>query len=124
MLELVIMRAVWYSVFGIKGFYAGESSMEIIEINKNRRSIVEITDDERRLILDCLEMYKSKTGKNKSYEMDKLKYNVIDQNDRISISKHEAFTIQEVLHTVGAFTKEINDLIKVIQLLIDKISDE
>jgi hypothetical protein len=98
--------------------------MEIIEINKNRRSIVEITDDERRLILDCLEIYQSKVGKDKSYEIDKLKYNVIDQNDRISISNHEAFTIQEVLHKIGAFTKEINDLIKVIQHLIDQISDE
>ena len=37
--------------------------MEIIEINKNRRSIVKITEDERKLILDCLEMYKSKIGK-------------------------------------------------------------
>jgi hypothetical protein len=98
--------------------------MEILEINKNRRSIVEITEDERRLILDCLEMYKSKTGKVESHEIDKLKYNVIDQNERISISKHEAFTIQEVLHKVGAFTKEINDLIKVMQYLIDEISDE
>ena len=98
--------------------------MEIIEINKNRRSIVEITDDERRLILDCLEIYKSKTGKDKSHEIDKLKYNVIDQNERISISKLEAYTIQEVLHKVGAFKKEINDLIKVLQDLIDKISDE
>jgi hypothetical protein len=103
---------------------AGESIMEILEINKNRRSIVEITQDERRLILDCLEMYKSKTGKVESHEIDKLKYNVIDQNERISISKHEAFTIQEVLHKVGAFTKEINDLIKVMQYLIDEISDE
>ena len=98
--------------------------MEIIEINKNRRSIVKITDDERRLILDCLEIYKSKLGKDDSYEIDKLKYNVIDQNERISISKNEAFTIQEVLHKVGAFTKEINDLIKVIQYLIDQISNE
>jgi len=98
--------------------------MEILEINKNRRSIVEITDDERRLMLDCLEMYKSKIGKIESHEIDKLKYNVIDQNERISISKHEAFTIQEVLHKVGAFTKEINDLIKVMQYLIDEISDE
>jgi hypothetical protein len=45
--------------------------MEIIEINKNRRSIVEITDDERRLILDCLEIYKSKIGKDEMYEIDK-----------------------------------------------------
>ena len=102
--------------------------MEIIEINKNRRSIVEITDDERRLILDCLEIYKSKigkdVGKDERYEIDKLKYNVIDQKERISISKLEAYTIQEVLHKVGAFKKEINDLIKVLQDLIDKISDE
>ena len=48
----------------------------------------------------------------------------IDQNEIISISRHEAFTIQEVLHTVGAFTKEINDVIKVLQFLIDQISDE
>jgi hypothetical protein len=98
--------------------------MEIIEINKNRRSIVKITDDERRLILDCLEIYKSKVGKDKGYEIDRLKYNVIDQNERINISKHEAFTIQEILHRIGAFTKEINDLIKVIQYLINQISDE
>ena len=98
--------------------------MEIIEINKNRRSIVKITDDERRLILDCLEIYKSKIGKDESYEIDKLKYNVIDQNERISISKLEAYTIREVLHKVGAFTKEINNLINVIQYLIDQISDE
>ena len=98
--------------------------MEIIEINKNRRSIVKITDDERRLILDCLEMYKSKIGNDEKYEIDKLKYNVIDQNERISISKPEAHTIREVLHKVGAFTKEINDVIKVIQNLIDQISDE
>ena len=98
--------------------------MEIIEINKTRRSIVEVTDDERRLILDCLEIYKSKVGKDKSYEIDKLKYNVIDQNERISISKHEAFTIQEVLHKVGAFSNEINDLVKAMQYLINQISDE
>jgi hypothetical protein len=98
--------------------------MQIIEINKNRRSIVEITDDERRLILDCLEIYKSKIGKDKSYEIDKLKYNVIDQNERISISKHEAYIIQDVLHMVGAFKKEINDLIKTIQYLINQISDK
>ena len=98
--------------------------MEIIEIHKNRRSIVEITENERRLILDCLEIYKSKMGKEKSHEIDKLKYNVIDQNERISMSKQEAFTIQEVLHKVGAFSKEINDLIKVIQYLINEISDE
>jgi hypothetical protein len=98
--------------------------MEILEINKNKRSIVEITDDERRLILDCLEIYKSKVGKDESHEIDKLKYNVIDQNERISISKQEAYTIQEVLHMAGAFTKEINDVIKVLQYLIDQISDE
>jgi len=98
--------------------------MKIIEINKNRRSIVEITENERRLILDCLDIYKSKIGKDERYEIDKLKYNVINQNERISISKLEAYTIRNVLHTVGAFTKEINDLIKVIQYLIDQISDE
>jgi len=113
---------VFYSIYG------GEISMEIIEINKKRRSIVEITDDERRLILDCLEIYKSKigkdVGKDERYEIDKLKYNVIDQNERIHISKHEAYTIREVLHKVGAFTEEINDVINVIQYLIDQISDE
>jgi hypothetical protein len=98
--------------------------MEIIEINKNRRSIVKITEDERRLILDCLEIYKSKIGKAESYEIDKLKYNVIDQNENISLSKLEAYAIRDVLHKVGAFTKEINDLINVIQYLIDQISDE
>jgi len=98
--------------------------MEIIEINKNRRSIVRITDDERRLILDCLEIYKSKIGKGERYKIDKLKYNVIDQNERISISKLEAYTIRDVLHKIGAFTKEINDLINVIQYLIDQISDK
>ena len=102
--------------------------MEIIEINKKRRSIVEITDDERRLILDCLEIYKSKigkdVGKDERYEIDKLKYNVIDQNERISISKPEAYTIREVLYEVGAFTEEITDLINVIQYLIDQISDK
>ena len=98
--------------------------MEILEINKNKRSIVKITDDERRLILDCLEIYKSKIGKDEKYEIDKLKYNVINQNERISISKLEAYSIQEALHEVGAFTKEINDLINVIQYLIDQISGE
>jgi len=98
--------------------------MEIVEINKNRRSIVEITDDERRLILDCLEIYKTKSDHVESHEIDELKYNVIDQNERISISKQEAYTIQDVLHTAGAFSKEINDLIKVIQYLIDQISDK
>jgi hypothetical protein len=72
--------------------------MEIIEINKNKRSIVKISDDERRLILDCLEIYKLKVGKDERYEIDKLKYNVIDQNERISISKLEAYTIREVLY--------------------------
>ena len=48
--------------------------MEIIEINKNKRSIVKISDDERRLILDCLEIYKPKVGKDERYEIDKLKY--------------------------------------------------
>jgi hypothetical protein len=117
-----MVSMVFYSIYG------GEISMEIIEINEKRRSIVEITDDERRLILDCLEIYKSKigkdVGKDERYEIDKLKYNVIDQNERISISKLEAYTIREVLHKVGAFTKEINDLINVIQYLIDQISDE
>jgi small-conductance mechanosensitive channel len=98
--------------------------MEILEINKDRRSVVKITDEERRLILDCLEMYKSKTGNKESQEMDKLKYNVIDQNEKISISKSEAYTIREVLHEVGAFSEEINDLINVLQNLIDQISDE
>jgi len=98
--------------------------MEIIEINKNRRSIVKITENERRLILDCLEIYKSKIGKDERYEIDKLKYNVIDQNEKISISKLEAYTIRDVLHKVGAFTKEINNLINVIQYLIDQISEE
>jgi hypothetical protein len=98
--------------------------VEIIEINKNRRSIVKITEDERRLILDCLEMYKSKIGKEERYEIDKLKYNVINQNERISMSKFEAYTIQEVLNKVGAFTTEINDIIKVLQYLIDKIKAE
>ena len=32
-----------------------------------------------------------------SYVIDKLKYNVIDQNERINISKLEAYTLQEVL---------------------------
>jgi small-conductance mechanosensitive channel len=98
--------------------------MEILEINKDKRSIVKITDDERRLILDCLEIFKSRIGKEESHEIDKLKYNVIDQNDRISISKSEAYTIREVLHKVGAFSKEINDLINVLQNLINQISDE
>ena len=98
--------------------------MEIIEINKNKRSIVKITDDERRLILDCLEIYKSKIGKEEKYEIEKLKYNVIDQNERISISKLEAYTIREVLHEIGAFTEEMTDLINVIKYLIDQISDE
>ncbi|KPK46180.1 MAG: hypothetical protein AMK74_01040 [Nitrospira bacterium SM23_35] len=98
--------------------------MEILEINKNRRSIVKITDNERRLILNCLEIYKSKIGKDERYEIDKLKYNVIDQNEKISISKLEAYTIRDVLHKIGAFTKEINDLINVIQYLIDQISDK
>jgi hypothetical protein len=98
--------------------------MEIIEINKNRRSIVKITENERRLILDCLEMYKSQIGKVEKYEIDKLKYNVINQNERISISKFEAYTIQEVLNKVGAFSTEINDVIKVMQSLIDKINAE
>ena len=98
--------------------------MEIIEINKNKRSIVKITDDERILILDCLEIYKSKVGKDERYEIDKLKYNVIDQNERISISKPEAYTIREVLYEVGAFTEEMTDLINVIKYLIDQISDE
>ena len=98
--------------------------MEIIEINKNRRSIVKITEDERRLILDCLEMYKSKIGKEERYEIDKLKYNVINQNERISMSKFEAYTIQDVLNKVGAFTTEINDIIKVMQYLIDRINAE
>ena len=98
--------------------------MEILEIHKDRRSIVRITDDERRLILDCLEIYKSKIGKVESYEIDKLKYNVIDQNERISISRREAHAIREVLHEVGAFSEEINDLINVLQYLIEQISDE
>jgi hypothetical protein len=98
--------------------------MEILEINKNRRSIIKITDNERRLILNCLEIYKSKIGKDERYEIDKLKYNVIDQNEKISISKLEAYTIRDVLHKIGAFTKEINDLINVIQYLIDQISDK
>ena len=98
--------------------------MEILEMHKSRRSLIEITEDERRLILDCLEIVKSKAGKDKSHEIDRLKYNVIDQNEIISIARHEAFTIQEVLHKVGAFTKEINDLIKAFQYLIDQISDE
>ena len=88
--------------------------MEILEINKNKRSIVKITDDETR----------RKIGKDEKYEIDKLKYNVINQNERISISKLEAYSIQEALHEVGAFTKEINDLINVIQYLIDQISGE
>jgi len=104
--------------------YSGEISVEILEIHKSRRSLVEITENERRLILDCLEIVKSKAGKDKSHEIDRLKYNVIDQNEIISISRHEAFTIQEVLHKVGAFTKEINDVIKAFQYLIDQISDE
>jgi small-conductance mechanosensitive channel len=98
--------------------------MEILEINKAERSIVKITDNERRLILDCLEMYKSKIGKKESLDIDKLKYDVIDQNERIKISKRDAYTIREVLHEVGAFSKEINDLINVLQTLIDQISDE
>jgi len=98
--------------------------MEIIEINKNRRSIVKITEDERKLILDCLEIYKSKIGKDEIYEIDKLKYNVINQNERISISKLEVYKIQEVLNKVGAFTTGINDLIKVFQYLVDKINAE
>ena len=98
--------------------------MVIIEINKHDKSIVKITDNERRLILDCLEMYKSKTGKEESLDIDELKYEVIDQNERIKISKRDAYTIREVLHKVGAFSKEINDLINVLQKLIDQISDE
>ena len=104
--------------------YSGKISVEIVEIHKNRRSLIEISENERRLILDCLEIFKSKVGKDKSYDIDKLKYNVIDQNKIISISRHEAFTIQEVLQKVGAFTKEINDVIKALQYLIDQISDE
>jgi small-conductance mechanosensitive channel len=98
--------------------------MEILEINSSERSIVKITNDERRLILDCLEMYKSKIGKKENPDIDKLKYDVIDQNERIKISKRDANTIREVLHTVGAFSKEINDLINVLQTLINQISDE
>jgi hypothetical protein len=97
--------------------------MEIIEILKNRRSIIKVTDNERKLILDCLEMYKSKTGKDESYEIDKLKYNVIDQNEIINISKLEANTIREILHKVGAFSEEINTLINGLQRLLDLIGD-
>jgi hypothetical protein len=97
--------------------------MEIIEILKNRRSIIRVTDNERRLILDCLEMYKSKIGKDESHEIDKLKYNVIDQNEIINISKAEANAIREVLHKIGAFSEEINALINVFQRLINLIDD-
>jgi hypothetical protein len=50
------------------------------------------------------------TEKGESHDIDKLKYNVIDQNESIKISKRDAYTIREVLHKMGAFTKESNDL--------------
>jgi hypothetical protein len=97
--------------------------VEIIQILKNRRSIIKVTENERRLILDCLEMYKSKIGKDESYEIDKLKYNVIDQNEIINISKAEANVIREILHKVGAFSQEINELINVLKNLLELIDD-
>ena len=97
--------------------------MEIVEVLKNRRSIIKVTDNERRLILDCLEMYKSKVGKEESHEIDKLKYDIIDQNEIINISKAEANAIREILHKIGAFSDEINALINVFQRLINSIDD-
>ena len=91
--------------------------MEILEIRKKQRSVVKITENERKLILDCLEMRKSKAGREESREIDRLKYGVIDQNERIRISKSEANAIREILHDVGAFSKEINDLIHLLQRL-------
>ncbi len=97
--------------------------MEIIQILENTIAKIRVTENERRLILDCLEMYKSKTGKEESPEIDNLKYNVIDQNETINISKAEANAIREILHKIGAFSKEINTLINDIKHLLDRIDD-